>query len=412
MRGLVVGLLPAWFICFSCTADFSAAAPPRDISNVHQRVVGGKIVQSERDEQEALFNYYFRNHSLTYETRLASLKSEASVPDWRIPYSADIHPEGAGGLGDVTGGRAAVQGRYGSRRIESGMSGGSSVLSLYDLAFNGGENLANSYEIRRIMGTDRALFPRLRMRVASEGWEGYCSGFTASTIRHPEPVRPVDAGRIGGTPGVVFQPSDIKALLTGIYNRTTDDSYLYLAPPSGTGGGPNMGTFHLALANYIGQADHPIGIDRTRGEEAWNNPIYAYKVSSIRDAGTRDGVQYKDVSTTVTYSSYGSDAQGQTDPRTGARTGNRKQSATFRYLLALDSEGRIVGGRLSGGAVHFLWISLYAVQGREDGAVPGNPYIDVRRVIALARASALPEVQKQYDQATIGPLIDPALAKQ
>jgi len=412
MRGLVVGLLPAWFLCFCCASDYFAATLPRDISIMHQRVVDGQVVQSERDEQEAIFNYYLSNRSLTYETRLASLKTEASVPDWRIPYSAAIHPEGAGGLSDVTGGRAAIREPYRGRRIASGMAGGSSALSLYDLAFNGGENLANSYEIRRIMGTDRALFPRLRMRIASERWEGYCSGFTASTIRHPEPVRPVDAGQIGGTPGVVFQPADIKALLTCIYNRTTDDSYLYLAPPSGPGGGPNMGTFHLALANYIGQASHPVGIDRTRGEESWNNPIYAYKVSSIRDAGTRDGIQYKNVTTTVTYSSYGSDTQGQTDPRTGARTGNRKQSATFRYLLALDSGGRIVGGRLSRGAAHFLWIPLYAVQGREDGAVPGNPYIDVRRVIALARASALPEVQKQYDQATVGPLIDPALAEQ
>jgi len=412
MRGLFAGLLATWFICLGGASDLISAAPPRDISNVHPRVVGGKIVQSERDEQEALFNYYLRNRGLTYETRLANLKTEASVPSWRIPYSAAIHPEGAGGLGDVTGGRAAFQGPYGRRRIETGMAGGSSALSLYDLAFNGGENLANSYEIRRIMGTDRALFPRLRMRIASERWEGYCSGFTASTIRHPEPIKPVDAGRIGGTPGVVFQPSDIKALLTCIYNRTTDDSYLYLAPPSGPGGGPNMGTFHLALANYIGQAGHPVGIDRTRGEESWNNPIYAYKVSSMRDAGTRGDVQYKSVTTTVTYSSYGSDTQRQTDPRTGARTGNRKQSATFRYLLALDSEGRIVGGRLTSGAAHFLWLPLYAVQGREDGSVPGNPYVDVRKVIALARASALPEVQKKYDQTTIGPLIDPALAKQ
>jgi hypothetical protein len=57
------------------------------------------------------------------------------------------------------------------------------------------------------------------LRRNNEGWEGYCSGFTASTIRHPEPVSPVDAGQVGGVPGVVFQPSDIKALLSCIYSR-------------------------------------------------------------------------------------------------------------------------------------------------------------------------------------------------
>ena len=42
-----------------------------------------------------------------------------------------------------------------------------------------------------------------------------------------------------------------------------------------------------------------------------------------------------------------------------------------------------------------------------DGSVAGNVYLDVRRVIALARASALPKVQKQYDEVTIGSVFDP-----
>ena len=58
-------------------------------------------VQSERDEQQALFNYYFRDRDLQYETELAKLKTEGSVPSWRIPYSAAIHPETAGGMSDA-----------------------------------------------------------------------------------------------------------------------------------------------------------------------------------------------------------------------------------------------------------------------------------------------------------------------
>lgn len=49
------------------------------------------------------------------------------------------------------------------------------------------------------------------------------------------------------------------------------------------------------------------------------------------------------------------------------------------------------------------WLSLYAVQGKPDGSTPGNPYIDVKKVIALARASAIPETQKKFDEAVIGP---------
>ncbi|MBC8873458.1 MAG: hypothetical protein H8E44_28810 [Planctomycetes bacterium] len=365
-------------------------------------------MQSERDEQEALFNYYFRDQELKYETKLTNLDTEATVPKWRIPYAAAIHPEARGGLSS-TRGLGGRTGQIGRRRPDDARPRGASPLKIYDQAFNAGQDLANSYERRRIMGTDRALFPALRMRLASESWEGYCSGFTGSTIKHPEPIKPVDASRVGGASGVVFQPSDIKALLTCIYNRTTDDSYLFLAPPSARDEGPNMGTFHLALANYIGQAGHPIGIDRTKGRTSWNNPVYAYKINSIEDAGGDGDVRYKTLETTITYTNYGSDASRQTDLSTGARVGNPKQSMTCRYTLALDNEGRIVGGRALSSSGHFLWIPLYAVQGKEDGSVPGNPYVDVRKVIALARESSFSEIQQKFDAATIGPMIDPAL---
>ncbi|MEO8493701.1 MAG: hypothetical protein ABI614_01420 [Planctomycetota bacterium] len=380
---------------------------------MEERNIDGQVVQSERDEQEALFNYYFSEQGYKYETRLADLKTEASVPSWRVPYSADIHPESSGGLssvrGSVRGESSRSVGLFGRDRSTDRRATGSSALSVYDRAFNGGRDLANGYEIRRIMGTDRALFPSRRMRINSESWEGYCSGFTASTIKHPEPVNAVDAGDVGGTPGVVLQAAEIKALLTAIYNRTNDDSFLFLAPPGARDGGPNMGTFHLALANYVGQAETPVGIDRTKGQTSWNNPIFAYKVASVGDAVSKDGVQYQEVVTTVTYSSYGQDHTQQTDRDTGARVGNKTQAMTFRYTLALDDEGRIIGGRSKSDSGHFLWIPLYPVQGTEDGSAPGNPYIDITHVIALARASALPEVQKKYDEVTIGSAIDPSL---
>jgi len=380
-------------------------------SNVGERKVNGQTVQSERDEQEALFNYYLRDRNLTYETKLESLDSEAAVPSWRIPYSAAIHAETAGGLSGVRPGPPL--GLFARRRPDARAAtatSGSSALNVYDRAFNGGRNLANSYEINRILGGQPALFPARRMRSSAESWEGYCSGFTASTIRHPEPVKSVDAGRVGGTPGVILRPSDIKALLSCIYNRTTPDSFLFLAPPSAQDDGPNMGTFHLTLANYVGQAGYPVGMDRTKGQVAWNNPVYAYRVNSVRDAGSGEGLSYKQVETTVTYSYYGTDTAMQTDLGSGDRVGNRKQSMTLRYTLALDAEGRIVGGRALTSSGHFLWIPLYAVQAKPDGSVQGNPYVDVRKVIALARAASPPDVQAKFDAETIGPRMDPAMA--
>ncbi len=206
----------------------TSAAQIRVDSNVRQRTSGGEPVPSERDEQQSLFNHYFKDRSLEYETTFEKLETDVSVPAWRIPYSAAIHPESGGGLSSARIVRRRRRGRFGRGGGGSSVSrGGSSPLKTYDRAFHDGKNLSDDYEIQRIV------------RGGAAYWEGYCSGFTASTIRHPEPMRPVDAGQVGGTPGVVFQPSEIKALLSGIYNRTTKDNYLYLARPSARNGGPS-----------------------------------------------------------------------------------------------------------------------------------------------------------------------------
>lgn len=373
-----------------------AATPLHAESNVSKRMIQGELAPSERDEQESLFNDYFRDQNLVYETEFAKLKASAKVDGWRIPYSAAIYPERSGGL-------AAARSSTGT------------VLGKYDLAFNDGRNLAESYDRRRKLRTGvrrRGLFGRTQIYTYynADPWEGYCSGFTASTIRHPEPVRPVDAGTVGGRPGVVFQPAEIKTLLSAAYNRTRWDSFLFAAPPSARDGGPNMGTFHLALANYIGQAGHPVGIDRTKGREAWNNPIYEYQVTATRDAGRRGDIEYKELVTKITYTWYGTDRVSQTNPDTGERQGHQSRSMLMRYHLQLDSEGKIVGGRALSHAGHSLWVPLFAVQGIPDQSSPGNPHLDVQKIIAMARESALPDIQEKYDRVVIGKMVDPQIA--
>jgi hypothetical protein len=373
-----------------------AASPLQAESNVNQRLIRGELAPSERDEQESLFNHHFQTQNLAYETEFAKLKTSAKVDSWRIPYSAAIYPERSGGLA--------------AARTSTG-----TVLGKYDLAFNDGRSLAESYDRRRKLrtGVRRAgLFGRAQSYTYydADAWEGYCSGFTASTIRHPEPMRPVDAGTVGGRPGVMFQPAEIKTLLSAAYNRTRRDSYLSLAPPSARSGGPNMGTFHLALANYLGQAGHPVGIDRTKGREAWNNPIYEYQVTSIRDAGRRGDLETKELVTKITYTWYGMDRVSQTNPETGERQGHQSRTMSIRYQLELDSQGKIIGGRALSHAGHFLWIPLFAVQGTPDQSSPGNPHLDVQKIIALARQSALPEIQEKYDRVVIGQRVDPQIA--
>jgi hypothetical protein len=116
------------------------------------------------------------------------------------------------------------------------------------------------------------------------------------------------------------------------------------------------------------------------------------------------------VVTEIVYTGYGNDQVRQTDPATGERQGHQSRSMRLRYYLELDADGQIVGGRALSHAGHSLWIPLFAVQGVTDQSSPGNPHLEVQKVLALARASALPEIQEKYDQAVIGPLIDPQIA--
>ena len=110
--------------------------------------------------------------NLVYETEFAKLKTSAKVDSWRIPYSAAIYPERSGGL-------AAARSSTGT------------VLGKYDVAFNHGQSLAESYDRRRKLrtGVRRGAVRSARGTYTyydAAPWEGYCSGFTASTIRHPE----------------------------------------------------------------------------------------------------------------------------------------------------------------------------------------------------------------------------------
>ena len=134
-------------------------------SNLSRRMIRGEPAPSERDEQESLFNDYFRDQNLVYETEFAKLKTSAKVDSWRIPYSAAIYPERSGGL-------AAARSSTGT------------VLGKYDVAFNHGQSLAESYDRRR----------KLRTGVRARGCSG-ARGLIRTTMPPPGKATAVDSRR-------------------------------------------------------------------------------------------------------------------------------------------------------------------------------------------------------------------------
>ena len=76
MQTLRIKCLMVVTVAFAYGLDEACAE--RTLSIVTEREIGDRVVQSERDEQEALFNYYFRDQKLQYKTEFAALKTEGT----------------------------------------------------------------------------------------------------------------------------------------------------------------------------------------------------------------------------------------------------------------------------------------------------------------------------------------------
>lgn len=313
------------------------------------------IPEQELDYQQQAFQQWW-GRDLTL--MLADLPSEGNVPDFRIPYSGHDYPDRAGGT--------------------------MAALSKYDAAFNDGRRLATEYERRDVGAHGRSpfggpgprigLFARLRAgRSSARSWYGHCNGWTAAAIRHAEPQFNVTRN------GVVFTPADIKGLLAEIY-MYTDTEFL-----GGVDAVIHPALLHLTLTNWLGHGAHPVGVETAVGEVVINYPIYRYK-ADVEKRSERE-VEVKMIAT-----------YAMNTGRETIKSPRINKQMYFHYLLNLDDNGSVIGGRYfnDGARVDMLWAPLKPIQGGQKGNERGNPHVDVKEVLAIWRASVPEEVRKQW----------------
>lgn len=289
----------------------------------------------------------------------------------RIPVSGHWYPEYSGGLNATN------------------------VLTKYDQAFNGGQNIATAWESAN--------------RVSGISWAGHCNGFAAAAIRHREPKRDVVKN------GVTFTRRDIKALLASLYmgarfkflagNRC--ERNLRVTVPTGSLNeceDVNPGLFHVVIANWIGRKKQAIIFDRNGDSQVWNYPLFEYSsVATPVDAAramdiigggssgylpNANATSFLDVKTNVSYS----DAVNNQEVLEYLQTGRM----SYRYILELDDAGKIIGGEwaISSRTEHpdFLWIPLAPMKGSGDknGANPGLEPAQVIQLWAESRGLLSP----------------------
>jgi hypothetical protein len=295
--------------------------------------------------------------------KLADLPTEGKVPDFRVPYSGHDYP-------DLSGGTL-------------------NAMFKYDQAFHRYQPLATQYERgdvsahRNSRSSDRepfrggGLFARMRANASRSRvptWYGHCNGWTAAAIRHAEPQRSVVRN------GVTFTPADIKGLLAEIY-MYSDSEFLGGVDPS-----INPGILHLTLGNWLGRGEHPIGMETAVGEVVINFPVFAYK-STVRLLSLRES----EVKTTITYALNINREMDKGPPK-------YHRQMYFHYILDLDEEGVIRGGRFYGDSqqIDMLWTPLKPAQGGEEGNKRGNPHLSVKEVLAIWRDSVSEDLRKKW----------------
>jgi hypothetical protein len=313
----------------------------------------GYITRSEIKQQTENFKQWW---DTDLEWRVEKLPVKGKVPKERMPYAGYIYPDKQGGCGYV--------------------------LNKWDRAFNWGRGgSAAGYEQHDIASTKEdttrrgGLFGLMTVRRnETPDWAGHCNGWVAAAIRHAEPQKSVVRN------GVTFTPADIKSLLAEayVYNDTVN---LGGEEP----GAVNPGLLHLILANWLGNGEHPLGMDSSVGKEVWNFPIYGYS-SSIAKRGER---QYE-VRTNIGWVN-----MLQQEFHRAPRNNALKR---LHYTLYVDSAGRIIGGdyMYDSDRIDMVWVPLHLSQGGRQGNQRGNPYLNAKELLAMWRESVPEERRIAY----------------
>jgi hypothetical protein len=323
---------------------------------VQERFYGhGPVQKEELEQQQEAFKHWWGDELVV---KLSDLPTEGKVPDFRVPYCGHDYPDRAGGT--------------------------INALFKYDQAFHRGRGLATEYERMDVSAhrngrSDepvRGLFGRLRMARGQQvpTWYGHCNGWTAAAIRHAEPQKSVVRN------GVTFTPADIKGLLAEMY-MYSESVFLGGIDPA-----INPAVLHLTLSNWIGRGSHPVGMETAVGEVVINFPVFNYK-STLNKSNARE----TEVRTTITYAL-------NTNRETDKGPPNYHRAMAFHYVLDLDEEGTIRGGRFFGDSqqIDMLWTPLKPAPGGEANNRRGNPHMDIKEVLAIWRESVPEDLRKKW----------------
>lgn len=211
-------------------------------------------------------------------------------------------------------------------------------------------------------------------------WFGICHAWSPAAILEPEPQCEVTQN------GVTFQPFDIKALVTDIYDGAAINTVFTGVRYNGGNEGKDRwgrhtdaayrdlgaGFFHIALTNILGKFKKAFVVDVTAGAEVWNQPVRGFQVKEQRRFKPKDAAKNFYATSTYPFNPRASsivyvktrmswivEAVEDGPLVSTGRVDAYTTGADYTYLLELDAKDNIIGGEWLWGSndnhPDFLW---------------------------------------------------------
>jgi hypothetical protein len=269
------------------------------------------------------------------------------------------------------------------------------ISKMHDGIDNNGDGAVDDYGSDHSKGVD-----------GIQGWWGTCHAWAPAALMMPEPQHAVTLN------GQRFEIADIKALTQNIFDRTSavmlggrcnneEINHDVNGSANDECSDVNPGALHVILTNFLGLRQAPLVEDRTANYEVWNQPVLGYEVTKQAEisktaanacvgnttAGSTWTYNTKakklyEVRATVTYlSESGAEA-------TPVGWENNTSTDTYHYILELNADGKVVGGRYCTDSTNTHIDFLWSPTGSNS---PSNPNVDATKVKQLIKLSVEPD---------------------
>lgn len=250
-------------------------------------------------------------------------------------------------------------------------------------------------------------------------FEGICGGWAAAAFMVDMVEGPVVFSTADGV-ATEFDTNDLKGLASLLYYEASGDVYLgarcdfavediprdpYGRPDDENCRAMDPGAFHVVLTNFVGIHGQSIVDQRTFALEIWNQPVYAYRVTSMTDVTAAEAnalvdpelegwieYQFNDDATHFVAVDLDLRWVPEVEPMpanaNNVEVGANTHLDKYSYVLELDSDGNIIGGEWTGASIwnHPAFLYMPTAPLKDSASAAGIQWSVLKEILKAPKA--------------------------